>query len=95
MLDITLYKPCDRYFYITVGDKELKAWNDEKVWNKTAAMMLSSVILFFGGLTINIYASVKTKDLYVGVFLGFIFFVLLRWVFWCTWLHWGCNCNIF
>ena len=75
--------------------KELKAWNDKKVWNKTTAMMLSSVILFFGGLTINIYALVKTKDLYVGVFLGFIFFVLLRWVFWCTWLHWGCNYNIF
>ena len=75
--------------------KELKAWNDEKVWNKTTAIMLSSVILFFGGLTINIYALVKTKDLYVGVFLGFIFFVLLRWVFWCTWIHWGCSCNIF
>ena len=60
--------------------KELKAWNDEKVWNKTTALMLSSVILFFGGLTINIYALVKNKDLYVGVFLGFIFFVLLQWV---------------
>ena len=61
--------------------KKLRAWNDEKVWNKTAAMMLSSVILFFGGLTVNIYALVKTKDLYVWVFLGFTFLVLLRRVF--------------
>ena len=73
--------------------KKLRAWNDEKVWNKTAAMMLSSVILFFGGLTVNIYALVKTKDLYVWVFLGFTFLVLLRRVFWCIWIH-KRNCTI-
>ena len=50
MLDITLYKPCDRYFYITVGDKELKAWNDEKVWNKPVAMMLSFAFSFLESL---------------------------------------------
>ena len=74
--------------------KKLRAWNDEKVWGKIAAMMFSSVILFFGGLTINIYALVKTKDVYVGVFLGFTILVLLRRVFWCTWRHTR-NSNIF
>ena len=73
--------------------KKLRAWNDEKFWNKTAAMMLSSVILFFGGLTVNIYTLVKTKDLYFWVFLGFTFLVLLRRVFWCIWIHTR-NCTI-
>ena len=58
--------------------KKLRAWNKERSWNKTAAMMISSVFPFFGSLSINIYALIETRDLYVGVFLGFTFFVFLR-----------------
>ena len=79
--------------------KKLRAWNKEEIWNKerswkkTAAMMILSVFLFFGSLGINIYALIETRDLYVGVFLGFTFLVLLRRVVWCTWIHKDCNYN--
>ena len=73
-------------------DKE-ESWKNERSWKKIAAMMISSVFLFFGSLGINIYALIETKDLYVKVFLGFTIFVLLRRVVWCTWVHMDCNCN--
>ena len=79
--------------------KKLRAWNKEEIWNKerswkkTSAMMILSVFLFFGSLGINIYALIETRDLYVGVFLGFTFLVLLRRVVWCTWIHKDCNYN--
>ena len=77
-------------------DKE-ESWKNERSWKKIAAMMISSVFLFFGSLGINIYALIETKDLYVIVFLGFTIFVLLRRVVWCTGVHMDCNCirNIF
>ena len=79
--------------------KKLRAWNKEEIWNKerswkkTSAMMILSVFLFFGSLGINIYTLIETRDLYVGVFLGFTFLVLLRRVVWCTWIHKDCNYN--
>ena len=73
-------------------DKE-ESWKKERSWKKIAAMMISSVFLFFGSLGINIYALIETKDLYVIVFLGCTIFVLLRRVVWCTGVHKDCNCN--
>ena len=72
---------------------EKESWNNDRSWKKIAAMMISSVFLFFGSLSINIYVLIETKDLYVIVFLGFTIFVLLRRVVWCTRVHMDCNCN--
>ena len=73
-------------------DKE-ESWKKKRSWKKIAAMMISSVFLFFGSLSINIYVLIETKDSYVIVFLGFTIFVLLRRVVWCTWVHMDCNYN--
>ena len=67
--------------------KKLRTWNKEKIWNKTATVMISSVFIFFGGLIVNIWALVKTKDCYVGVFLGCTLIVLFRRVTWCAYIN--------
>lgn len=72
---------------------EKESWNNDRSWKKITAMMISSVFLFFGSLSINIYVLIETKDSYVIVFLGFTIFVLLRRVVWCTRVHMDCNCN--
>ena len=72
---------------------EEESWNNDRSWKKIAAMMISSVFLFFGSLSINIYVLIETEDSYVIVFLGFTIFVLLRRVVWCTRVHMDCNYN--
>lgn len=71
--------------------KKIRTWNTNKIWNKTAAAMILSVLIFLGGLTVNICALAKTNDCYVGVFLGCTFIVLLRRVVWCVYIN---NLNI-
>ena len=69
---------------------QLRNWHSEKNQSKIAAVMFLSLIVFFGGLCLNIYAFVLTtgqQDLYVCVFLGSLLFVLFRRAFWCIKVH--------
>ena len=73
---------------------ELKSWDNSKI----AAAMLLSILLFLGGLFINLYTWISAtdveneQDIYVKVFFGFICFVLLRRVGWCMYVQKKLKC---
>jgi len=73
---------------------QLRKWHSENNHSKIFAVVFLSLIVFSGGLILNICAMVLTtvqQDLYVRVFLGSWLFVLFRRAFWCIKVHYTNN----
>ena len=71
---------------------KLRTWDKEKNRRNIAAVMVFSIFIFVGGITINIYALAKVKQhCYVSVFFGSMWFVLLRRAIWCTYIYRKCK----
>lgn len=62
----------------------------ENCQSKVVAVMVLSIIVFFGGIGLNIYAFTLSschQDLYSRVFLLFVVTVLIRRLVWCIYAH--------
>lgn len=72
---------------------QLRTWSTEKKENyqsKVVAVMVLSIVVFFDGIGLNIYAFTLSschQDLYSRVFLLFVVTVLIRRFVWCIYVH--------
>lgn len=77
---------------------QLRTWStctekkkeEENYQSKVVAVMVLSIIVFFGGIGLNIYAFTLSschQDLYSRVFLLFVVAVLIRRFVWCIYVH--------
>ena len=72
---------------------QLRTWSKEEEENyqsKIVAVMVLSIVVFFGGIGLNIYAFTLSschQDLYSRIFLLFVVTVLIRRFVWCIYVH--------